>query len=164
MIQHLLLMIVAAPLLLLGAPRIHLRVPPVFCWLASTLVVIGWHIPALFELGMRSRFWHAFEHASFLAAGLLFWSPVIGRLPQWTVPVYLFLATLPCDALSAFLTFCGRPVYPHYLHAPQALSDQELAGALMWVVVTLAYLAPAAAVTMQLLAPEGRNPTETLAK
>jgi cytochrome c oxidase assembly factor CtaG len=153
MVQHLILTMIAAPLILLGAPVIRPRFHPALCWLASTFVVIGWHIPALFELAMQSKLLHAIEHASFFAAGLLFWWPVIGREPRWSVPLYLFLATLPCDALSAFLTFCGRVVYPHYLHAPRALADQELAGALMWIVVTFAYLAPAAAVTIQLLGP-----------
>jgi putative membrane protein len=180
MAQHLLLMTVAAPMILLGLAAItlprSLKSPgalgrmfthPVFCWLAGTAVVIGWHVPALFELGMRSARWHAFEQASFLAAGLLFWWPVIqpwpslARLPRWGVPLYLFLATLPCDALSAFLTFSGRVVYPHYLSAHRAfdisaLGDQECAGALMWVWVTFAYLAPAAAVTIQLLSPHRR--------
>jgi len=48
-----------------------------------------------------------------------------------------FLATLPCDLLSAFLAFCNRPVYPCYLSTTQlfslsTLQDQECAGALMW--------------------------------
>jgi putative membrane protein len=153
MVQHLLLMIVAAPLILAGAPALRLRLPPALCWLASTAVVIGWHVPALFELGMH---WHLLQHASFFVAGLLFWQPVMGREPQWSVPLYLFLATLPCDALSAFLVFCGRVVYPHYLHAPDGLADQELAGALMWVAVTFAYLIPAAVVVVQLLSPRSR--------
>jgi putative membrane protein len=153
MVQHLLLMMIAAPLILLGAPAIRPRIHPAFCWLASTAVVIGWHVPTLFELGMQSKSWHSVEHASFFTAGLLFWWPVIGREPRWSVPLYLFLATLPCDALSAFLTFCGRVIYPHYLHAPLALRDQELAGALMWVAVTFAYLGPAATVTIKLLSP-----------
>jgi putative membrane protein len=186
MAQHLLLMTVAAPLILLGAPVIALlhglprtlqRCPPVrglgrilahpaCCWIASTLTVIGWHVPALFALGMRSERWHSAEHACFFAAGLLFWWPVVqpwpslARWPRWSVPLYLFLATLPCDALSAFLTFCGRVVYPHYLYAQRlfdisALADQECAGALMWVWVTFAYLAPAAAVTIRMLSPQG---------
>jgi cytochrome c oxidase assembly factor CtaG len=70
----------------------------------------------------------------------------------------LFLATIPCDALSAFLTFCGRVVYPAYASRPQllnvsALRDQELAGAMMWVWVTFAYLIPAVVITMQILSP-----------
>jgi putative membrane protein len=197
MLQHLLLMTVAAPLILLGAPIIALLyvlprrfVPgvlkpllrrcapvhwigrlvthPVFCWLASTTAVIGWHIPGLFALGMQSKEWHAVEHASFFAAGLLFWWPVIqpwpslANWPRWGIPLYLFLAALPCDALSAFLTFCDRVVYPHYLSIHRLfnispLGDQECAGALMWVWVTFAYLTPAAVVTIQMLSPQRRT-------
>jgi cytochrome c oxidase assembly factor CtaG len=106
--------------------------------------------------------WHGVEHASFFVAGLLFWWPVIQVWQSWSVPLYLFLATLPCDALSAFLTFCGRVVYPHYLNAPRVfdispLADQESAGALMWVWVTFAYLIPAAVVTVQMLSPQRRT-------
>lgn len=190
MAQHLLLMTVAVPLILMGAPFITLLqgVPPsisrlfhrpsvqqctpmlthpVFCWLACTAVVIGWHIPAMFELGMRSELGHAVEHLSFFGAGILFWWPVIQpwpavpKWPSWSIPVYLFLAALPCDALSAFLCLCNRVVYSHYLPAQQsfeigALKDQACAGALMWVWVTFAYLFPAAALTFRLLSPENR--------
>jgi cytochrome c oxidase assembly factor CtaG len=67
---------------------------------------------------------------------------------------------LPCDILSAFLTFCDRVVYPSYLSAARVfdlspLQDQECAGALMWVCVTFAYLIPAVVITMQILAPGG---------
>jgi putative membrane protein len=163
MAQHLLLMTVAAPLILLGAPAIFFPrgiIHPVICWLSGTSVVIGWHVPALFALGMSSAGWHPFEQTTFLVAGLLFWRPVIQprACPPWGIPIYLFLATLPCDALSAFLTFCGRVVYPHYLSMPRdfisPLADQELAGALMWVWVTFVYLAPAVVVTLQLLSPQ----------
>src|SRR5580658_10809839 len=176
MLQHLVLMTVAAPLILLGLGRVPWRAHPVFCWLASTITVIGWHTPAMFALGMRSEWWHLAEHASFFAAGLLFWLPVIQPWPSsgarasagWSVPLYLFLATLPCDALSAFLTFCNRVVYPHYLHAQRLfeispLRDQEIAGALMWFWVTFAYLAPAAAVTIRMLSPQSlRSPAEAV--
>jgi putative membrane protein len=175
MLQHLLLMTVAAPLILLGLRRnLPPGAHPVFCWLASTITVIGWHIPAMFALGMRSEGWHLAEHACFFAAGLLFWWPVVqpwpslAARPRWSVPLYLFLATLPCDALSAFLTFCNRVVYPHYLHAQRLfdispLGDQEIAGALMWVWVTFAYLAPAAAVTIRMLSPQSlRSPAQVV--
>jgi putative membrane protein len=197
MVQHLLLMTVAAPLILMGAPAITLlhglpqravretlgpllRWPPlqslghglthpVACWLAGTGAVITWHIPALFELALRSERWHEVEHSCFLTAGLLFWWPIVqpwpsvARLPQWSAPLYLFLATLPCDALSAFLAFCDRVVYPSYLSAHplfdisalriSALNDQQSAGTLMWVWVTFAYLAPAVVITVKLLSP-----------
>jgi cytochrome c oxidase assembly factor CtaG len=187
MLQHLLLMTVAAPLILVGAPAITLMhglpqsmirgvlgpvlrsrplqwigrtlTHPALCWIAATGAVLAWHVPVLFELGMRSELWHEVEHASFLTSGLLFWWPVIqpwpsvARWTEWSVPLYLFLATLPCDALSAFLTFCDRVVYPSYT-SQQALADQQWAGTLMWVWVTFVYLAPAAAITIRLLSPE----------
>ena len=167
MLQHLVLMTIAAPLVLLGAPAIKLSgrfFRPELCWLAGTATVIGWHVPAVFELGMRSEAWHAVEHVTFFVAGILFWLPVIqpwqrsAARPGWSTPLYLFLATLPCDALSAFLTFCGRVVYPHYLQAHPSfdispLGDQALAGSLMWVWVTFAYLLPAVVVMMRLLSP-----------
>jgi putative membrane protein len=166
MAQHLVLMLMAAPLILLRAPSIvnRWRPHPAFCWLAGTLTVTVWHVPAIFELALQSHFWHEFEQASFFITGILFWWPVIrpgaGTVSSdWSVPLYLFFATLPCDALSAFLVFCGHVVYPHYLmgvgHSRLSpVEDQELAGALMWVTVTFAYLVPALFVTTRLLSGE----------
>jgi putative membrane protein len=191
MLQHVLLMAVAPPLILVGAPlepllrgipgssvrsawrrlagsepmrRIRAVIlHPVVCWLAPVAALIPWHVPAVFELALHARACHAIQAASFLATGLLFWAPVVRpprsfTWPPWSIPLYLFTATLPCDALSAFLVFCGRVVYPAYLSAPRGfeispLRDQELAGSLMWVAVTLIYLVPAAAVTLRLLSP-----------
>jgi putative membrane protein len=160
MVQHLLIMTIAAPLLLWGVgKRVWIGVHPVVCWLAGTGVVVWWHIPAIFEVGMSSTAWHGIEQATFLAAGLFFWLPVMepwaGRKSPWSVPLYLFLATLPCDALSAFLTFCGHVVYRSYLteSTTAALLDQACAGALMWVWVTFAYLFPAVGITLRILSP-----------
>jgi putative membrane protein len=203
MVQHLLLMAVAPPLLLLGAPTLpilqglpgwmargivapflrwgwvkrlgHLLTNPTVGWLAAALVLIAWHIPAVFELALRSDGWHKFEHASFFGAGLLFWWPVIqpwpstARWPRWSIPLYLFCATLPCDILSGFLAFCDRVVYPSYLSAPRIfnvspLQDQECAAALMWTCVTIIFLTPAVVVTIQILSPQSAHlPEETWA-
>jgi cytochrome c oxidase assembly factor CtaG len=167
MVKHLLLMTVAAPLILMGTPgrraRWSGRSLSLF-WLAGTATVIGWHIPAAFQLALGSHGWHAVENSTFMVAGLLFWWPVVQPWPGnatyqgWAAPVYLFLATMPCDILSAFLVFCGRVVYPAYLCSPghfhlSALEDQELAGALMWVSVTFIYLVPAVAMTVRILSP-----------
>jgi putative membrane protein len=192
MVQHVLLMAVVPPLALMGAPVLpflygiplggmrraatqffrcrpvqwlrRVLMHPTVCWLAPTVALIGWHVPAMFELGLRSRWWHDAQALSFLATGLLFWAPVVGSstrftaLAPWSLPLYLFTATLPCDALSAFLVFCGRVVYPAYLGAPRPwnispLGDQECAGALMWVSITFLYLVPAVAITIRLLSP-----------
>ena len=198
MAQHLLLMTIAPALILMGAPvmpMLHglpqrfvqdvlgpfLRWPPaqaagrVFsqpavCWLAAAAALVGWHIPAVFDLALRSEGLHIAEHLSFLTAGFLFWWPVIQPWPsvpiwpRWSILLYLFSATLPCDILSAYLTFCERVVYPVSLSGPRlfglsALEDQECAGALMWTSVTLIFLLPAAEITLQLLSPnsEGRG-------
>src|SRR5271170_7752138 len=196
MLQHLLLMSVAPPLILLGAPQLpllhglpqpfargvvspilrwssvkrlgNLTANPAFGWFAAAIALIGWHVPAVFELALRWNWLHELEHASFLGAGLLFWWPVIqpwpsvARWPRWSIPLYLFCATLPCDALSAFLAFCDRAVYSSYLSAPRlfawsALEDQQCAAALMWVSVTILLVVPAVIVTVQILAPQGER-------
>jgi cytochrome c oxidase assembly factor CtaG len=135
---------------------------PAVCWGVAIAVFVGWHMPRMFELGRQSETWHAVEYASFYASGLLFWWPVIqpwpstARWPGWSIPLYLFAATLPCDALSAFLAFSGRVLYPQHVSAPRhfdlaVLQDQECAGALMWLCVTIAYVTPAAVITTRLL-------------
>src|SRR5215467_3977764 len=191
MIQHLLLMTFAPALILLGEPLLAfwhelprsgqvvlcrlVRRPvaqwfgwaisrPALCWTVSALVLLGWHVPALFTLGMHSELWHSVEQVSFLGAGFLFWIPVIqpwpgvSTGPQWSTLLYLFLATLPCDILSGFLVFSDRVAYPVYFSMPRhfgfsVLEDQQCAAALMWTCVTLAYLIPAAILSTRLLSP-----------
>jgi cytochrome c oxidase assembly factor CtaG len=81
--------------------------------------------------------------------------------------VYLFLATLPCDILSAFLAFCDRVVYTVYLSTPKhfaisALEDQQFAGALMWTCVTIVYLVAAAILTTRLLSARNCHQDESV--
>jgi putative membrane protein len=160
MLKHLILMLVAAPLILLGLRSDGLpQIPAAACWLFATGAVILWHVPAVFVLALKSTFWHQVEGASFLLAGLLFWRPVIGS-SGWSVPVYLFLATLPCDALSAFLVFRGHVVYRPYL---SSLDDQALAGAIMWVAVTFFYLIPALVLAARQLTGESSRAVERVA-
>ncbi len=193
MVQHLLLMTLASPLVWLGAPvrplldglpeRVNEVVirplsrsasvqqfgralaHPAVCWLGAAATLVGWHIPSLFKLGLQSEIWHGIEQASFLATGLLFWWPVvqslqgISHLREWTMLLYLFLATLPCDILSGFLVFCDRVVYPVYVISSQpfglsALADQQCAGALMWTCVTVVYLIAGTVLTARLLSPQ----------
>jgi putative membrane protein len=197
MVQHLLLMTLAPPLIWLGTPVIPLlqglprqlvkvirplfrrtMVRPggalaqlAFWWLASTLALVGWHIPAAFTLGLQSGAWHVVEHASFLGTGLLFWWPVVqpwpsvSRWPDFSIILYLFLATLPCDILSGFLVFCDRVVYPVYFSASppfglSALEDQQCAGALMWTFVTIVYLVAGTILTVRLLSPRSSHDDE----
>jgi putative membrane protein len=179
MVQHLVLMSLAPPLIWLAdpVPLLMSALPsrlaesvvrpiarwrpsqrlgrvlgrPFVCWIAATTALVAWHVPALLTLSMQSNAWHAIEHASFLAGGLLFWWPVVQPSPTssterpWSIVLYLFLATLPCDVLSGFLVFSERVAYPVYLSAPRhanvsVLDDQQRAGALMWTAVTIIYL------------------------
>jgi putative membrane protein len=103
MVQHLLLMTLAPPLILLGAiwkvlpqrreqrplepiARRHggpigqvgrMLLHPVVGWIGATATLVVWHIPGAFLLGLRSEMWHGIEQASFLVTGLLFWWPVV---------------------------------------------------------------------------------------
>jgi putative membrane protein len=197
MIQHLLLMAVAPPLVLLGAPSLpllrglpqwvvhtavgpflrwrpvkslgHFLSNPAICWLVATVALIGWHIPAAFELALRSDSWHELEHICFLSTSLLFWWPALqpfpssATWPRWSIPLYLFMGTLPGGALGAFLTFCDRVLYPSYAAAPvlfgiSPMDDQIIAGSLMWVLGTFVYTVPAVTTIFQLLSPQqGHN-------
>ena len=188
MAQHLLLLAVAPPLLLLGFPQLPLlrglpaglrsrvgslqsKPPlerlgeklthPLTGWTAMAAATWAWHLPASFELALHVEAWHAVEHASFLAAGLLFWWPVVqpwpspARWPRWAMVPYLLLADLQNTALAALLTFSDRVLYPFYaeLGGPSALDDQTAAGVLMWVPMSVLYLVPAGVITLRLLSP-----------
>jgi putative membrane protein len=137
---------------------------PALCWTLSAMTLLAWHLPALFTLAMRSESWHIVEQTLFFSAGLLFWWPVVqpwpspSTGPRWSMLLYLFLATLPCDILSGFLAFSDRVAYPVYFSTPRlfgfsVLEDQQCAAALMWTCVTLVYLVSAAIISLKLLAP-----------
>ena len=110
MIQHFILMSIAPPLMVLGAPTVPLlrglprfliRLPvgpllrapwfrivrrfvthPVAAWLAMNIAYLGWHVPALFELTFRSERIHDFEHLCFFFTSLAFWWVVLTPWPS----------------------------------------------------------------------------------
>jgi cytochrome c oxidase assembly factor CtaG/ferredoxin len=194
MVQHILLLMLTPPLLLLGSPLLpllrglpramarggiapflhwkalrktaHLLMAPSVCWALMTTTLFVWHIPAAFELALRSAAWHKVEHVCFVIAALLFWWPVVRpfpyrpRWPLWCLPIYLLAADLVNTALSAILTFSDHVLYPTYTRVPQlfgatALSDQATAGVIMWVPGSMAFLIPAVALAVRLLSPAG---------
>jgi cytochrome c oxidase assembly factor CtaG len=192
MVQHLLLLSVAPPLMLLGSPLLPLLrglprkfardgvgpflvwpalrraanalTHPVNCWIVMAVTLCAWHVPAAFDLALRSPGWHKFEHGCFLGASLLFWWPVVRPFPSrphwplWSVPLYLLAADLLNTALSAILTFSDHVLYLQYLAVPRlfgttGLADQTCAGVIMWVPGSLAYLIPAALIAIEYLSP-----------
>ena len=192
MLQHLTLMLVAPVLLLAGAPAIVIvrGLPPRFAravlapivksrsmrrifawltepavaWLAFAVATWGWHLPAAFQLALRSDAWHVVEHGCFLATALMFWYPVVQpwpsapRWPRWTMVPYLLLADGSNTILAALFMFSDRLLYPYYATVPRIagitpLGDQIIAGAIMWVPGSLFYLIPGALIMFRMLAP-----------
>ena len=195
MIQHLLLMMVAPPLLLFSDPLLPLLrglpvkvskhwlgpflawktlsrfgrrlTHPVVCWMGFVCATIAWHLPPMYELALRSQTLHAVEHVCFLATGVLFWWPVIQPWPsraqwaRWAMIPYLFVADFQNTALSAFLIFSDRVVYPTYAAVPRlpgmsALEDQAAAGAIMWVPGSLVFLIAVGVLTTKMLSSRHR--------
>jgi len=144
MIQHMLLELVAAPLLLAGAPItltlraanpplrrgllriLHSRVVrvvsfPVVAWILFAAVNWGWHFSMLYDDALENQALHYLQHASFLGAALLFWWPVVGADPSpWRLPhparlLYLFLAMPQNSFLGVALMSASTVLYPHYL-------------------------------------------------
>jgi putative copper resistance protein D len=174
MVQHMLLELVAAPLLLLGAPVtlalraaspsvrrrllsvLHSRVVailsfPLLAWVLFAAVNWGWHLSSLYDQALENPLLHYAQHASFLAAALLFWWPVIGADPsRWRLPYpvrlfYLFLAMPQNSFLGVALMSAPAVLYSHYLTnlrawGPTALADQTMGGILMWVVGDVVFL------------------------
>jgi putative membrane protein len=113
MVQHLLLMVVAAPLLAYARPRAALvaglpeggreavrrvaaleglrrlgraLVHPLAVWTIGALAVWAWHMPSLYDLALRDHVAHVLEHACFVAAAVLFWTVVLGSGARRGVP------------------------------------------------------------------------------
>jgi cytochrome c oxidase assembly factor CtaG len=151
MIQHELLMVVAAPLLVLGRPMqafawvYPVRVPqwlsdPLLAWTLHAGAIVGWHLPGVFVAATASEGLHFAQHASFLGSALLFWWTIFAR-PGLAGIVSLFGTMLYTGALGALMTFARASWYPGY-----ALEDQQLAGLVMWLPAGLAYPAAALAI------------------
>jgi putative membrane protein len=195
--QHFVLMSIAPPLIVLGAPVVPMLrglprsiirlLRPLFAhgvlhsigrfltgprvaWLAMNIAYVGWHVPRAYELALTSENIHNCEHACFFFTSLLFWWPVIAPWPfrqnysRWFLLPYLLLADIVNTALSAFLCFSGRLLYPSYAAVPRlfglsALNDQVAAGAFMWVLGSTVFLIPAMGIVLQLLSPQRRRYT-----
>src|ERR1044071_1057841 len=138
MLQHVLLGVVAPPLLLLGLTRemagALLRIPglravtePVPAQVISAAVMIGWHLPPLYDATLYNPGLHVLEHLSFVAGGVLFWWPVVDATAahgRWSLSplgclLYLFIGTFPQDAVALALQFSRTPFYKFYSHVPR---------------------------------------------
>ena len=109
MVQHLLLMSVVPPLLLLGWPVVPLLrglpvwilrpvvgpllrlaalrrlwrwlISPLVAWMTMNVIFISWHVPAAYDFALQHEHWHEFEHVCFLAGSLVFWWCIVRPWP-----------------------------------------------------------------------------------
>lgn len=160
MVQHLLLSLVAAPLLILGMPgwllRLLLRPPPIYAAarvltkpLPALLVFNAWilvyHWPAVLNASVESDPVHLLTHAVWVITGLIMWWPVLSPLPELphlsylSRMVYLFAQSIVPTVPASFLTFSSVSLYAAYTGGPElwglsamtAVADQQIAGLLM---------------------------------
>lgn len=168
MLQHMLLLLVAPPLLALAVPptllgwvfqrpalRRVLRAlwAPVPAFVLYNGVLLAWHLPAAYDAALRFPWIHATEHATFVAAGVIFWGVIVSPAPALVRASYGLRLALLLGAdvvnfvLGFALAFAGRPFYTPYtevgrLWGLSPLDDLKLGGALMWVMGQMMYAVP----------------------
>jgi cytochrome c oxidase assembly factor CtaG len=156
MLQHILLLSVAPPLMLLGRPwpRMWRALPfaprtkvaraiarsswaaplralarPVPAWILFNLTFLGWHLPAAYDLTLTSGAVHALEHAMFFFTGLLFWARVIdpGPLrPRLVWPIRIAYAA--SAMVVGWLLAIALVVVPHAIYGYYAALDNRPGG------------------------------------
>ncbi len=165
MVQHLILIILVPPLLILSIPpalgSLAMRNPslrailqailhPIAAFLIFNIIFVAWHVPANYDRAVRDVNTHALEHVMFTVGAVLSWWPVFSKQPELPrstpgiLMLYLFFMSLPPTIIGALLTFAGYIIYPAYdaVSRPWGMSaqaDQELAGLLMWLPGGLVY-------------------------
>jgi len=175
MVQHVLLMLFAAPFLALSAPitlllrtvrpetRRRVVLPilhslpvrivtfPVVTWVLFAMVMWGTHFSPIFERSLEDPSVHQVEHLVYLVTACLFWWPVVALDPSpWRMGepariVYTFLQMPQNTFLGLVILSAGAPLYSHYATlgldwGPGPLGDQQMAGAVMWVLGDLVFL------------------------
>ena len=181
MVQHLLLLLVAAPLLALSAPssailrgsplavrrasgrwrrrlglthgNLAVLRHPAAVWLLQVGVLWFWHAAAPYDAALDNQFLHLLEHASFLVTAVLFWHVVIGvrgaaRVSGGLGVLLVFAMAMASVFLSVLLTFARTPWYSGYATTTASwgldpLTDQRVAGVIMWIPAGGIYLAAA---------------------
>lgn len=166
MVQHLLLILVAPPLCLVGMPdwlvdralagrflrTIAYQVTrPLPAFILFNGLFLVWHLPAFYDAALANENIHILEHLCFLLAAVIGWWPVLGpsrkAAPPASQPVqmlYMFFNMFPSTALAAIITFSANPPYPFYASVQRLWSlsvqtDQQLAGLIMWMPGTMVF-------------------------
>jgi putative membrane protein len=139
MLQLELVMLVAAPLLVVGNPlgptphRASAGVPfrnaaPIGATVLYALTLWLWHVPAFYAAGVVVPGVQIAQHASLFVAALLFWWSVLRHAPGGIGVLCIVVTMIHMGLLGALLTFAGRPLYADF-----TMEDQQLGGLIMWV-------------------------------
>lgn len=165
MLQHMVLTMFVAPLLAYAGPLVFRRwassglvsalhglTRPLVALIISTIGIWMWHIPRLYDLALDQPVVHSLEHLVFITSFIIFWRPLMtnapdgGRLRSNEARVlYLTAGMFTTGLLAAYITLARHLIYLHY-EVPVAgerspLADQQLGGAYMLVVGTIAIVA-----------------------
>ena len=125
---------------------------PLVGWTLLVAVMWGTHLSVMFETALEDEFVHNMEHALYLSTALLFWAPIFSvdpirhRLRGGSALAYLITQMPQNSFLGVAIMFSSTPLYPHYVSlqrawGPSPLEDQQLAGAIMWLVGDALFLA-----------------------
>ena len=159
MVQHLVLTLVAPPMLVLGTPGWMLRpalrtrivgpvarwvTTPAHCFAIFNVVLVAWHLPPMYELAMRHHPIHIVQHLCFMTAAVLMWWPVLSplpELPRLSYPgqmLYLFLLSIPMSLVAVCIGYADHLLYPYYASQPRIfgitpMQDQMIGALIMWI-------------------------------
>lgn len=147
MMQHLLLIAVAAPLL--AASRIRpISLPPIWAWLLFVGTFLFWHWPVAFRWAAASVASEAFELTSILVTAFVFWSAAFAsdKLSHGARALFVMTAAIATDLPGVIMVFapttiCTMPGENASVWGLTPLEDQQIAGLLMWVPANLIFFA-----------------------
>jgi putative membrane protein len=182
MLQHVMLGFVAPPLMLLGLspgmvgrlvriPGVRTVTEPIPAQVIAGVVMIAWHLPALYDAALYVGWLHLLEHLMFIGSGLVLYWPILDATSHFARRqmspggklVYMLIATLPQDGVALALIFSRVPFYEFYTHAPRLIAgftpsiDQTIAGAVLMILGKVMLAATALAVFFQWFAREQRE-------
>ena len=191
MVQHLLLMMVAPPFLLLGiagarpmAPRRARRTRRVWwaitrVWPACLLfnaVLLVWHLPVLYNTTLTVGPLHVFEHITFFAVGVIFWWPIVDpfshagtrRVSPLTKVAMLTIAGVPPTVVGLLFAVAPAPFYSFYVLSPRlwgwsAITDQQVAGVIMFGLGNLVYFVAVGIIFWRLMGESASEEAEAAA-
>ena len=189
MIEHMVIWLIVAPLLAAGGP---VRLALFACgrdgrrrlarWLHSrtvtmltspagsvglfAIVLLGTHLPPVYDLTLSSEWVHVSEHALYLFASVLIWAPLLGvdPLPGRAGPrgqaLCMAACMIPMAIVGVWLVAAGSPIYAHYqdaLGTAGALHDQRVAGWIMLLAGVPAFVVVALARRVRLAPTTGER-------